>query len=278
MIVSLDLGSRYCGVAILEDALPARVAAAVTLDVDPEDVTSTASSICGAIDLAVKESRARELSPPRVVIEWGRFYVPAKETPAKTAAAGAAMGQARDPMICIRDRVEQHARACPWPDGWMRPGWHPPLVAHGLEVIRIAARTWRGRIGCKGRDDAAVSLALATHGPTLADEHQNDAFGAALGVLIGERDAERGNRPGGIPRKRRGKRDPSQPRPLTPRQLKHRDQDAAMDALLEQGQARLALAAPAPAAPPPPMAEQIAAVSALAATRPLGYSGRRDSA
>lgn len=208
MILSLDLGSRHCGIAALIDALPVRVIAAKTLDVNPADLDPTAAQILGAIDLAVQVSRDRGERRPRIVIEWGRFYVPQRGTPALTAAAGAAMGEARDPMICMRDRVEQRCKVL------------------GVEVLRIPAKTWRARIGCRGRDDAAVAEALAVHTPlsALEDEHQRDAVGAAAGVLLGE--------DGQAPMRRAGaKRSRTPPRVLA-RRAAEALQDAAADAML----------------------------------------------
>lgn len=187
------------------------------------------------------------VAPPRVVIEWGRFYVKAAETPGKTAAKASAMGEARDPMICLRDRVEKRCKAL------------------GVTVTRITANTWRARIGCgKQRDDAGVRVALARHTPiaALPTDHERDAAGAAIGVLLGEA-AEEEARKNPRRRRNRAKRMPS------PATLARRAQDAALDALLEEAQARIAR----PALPPgPSLEESRAAVATLPA---LAYSGRR---
>lgn len=230
MLLSLDLGSRHVGLVALEDSLPARVIASAYLSVDPADLNRTSAQIIGSLELAVKTSADLAQPPPRMIIEWGRFYVPAKATPQATAAAGAAMGEARDPMICLRDRVEQRCQAL------------------GVAVVRIQAKVWRSRIGCQGRDDVAVALALSNHTPIdrLLTEHEQDAAGAAIGVLVGERSGAKPST------KRQGGKRVRPPRPPTPRQLARARQDAAADRLLPSAQARLAaLPPPSPSVSPP---------------------------
>lgn len=224
MILSLDLGTRHVGLVVLAPTLPVRVLGYKPLEVDAADLASIERAeawILGTLDLAIAECKAKGLPAPRVVIEWGRFWIKAAETSQKTAAKGSAMGEARDPMICMRHTVEKRCKAL------------------GVQSTRITVNTWRARIGCgKARDDAGVMVALAKHTPldALPSEHARDAAGAAVGVLLGEQEERerasnprrRARKPGG------GKRLPS------PRALAKRAQDAALDALVEAAQARVA--------------------------------------
>ena len=124
--IGLDLGSAKCGIVAAADGRPR---ASVTIPVDADDV----GSAWHEIERAIVETEAA-----RVVVEWGHFYLP----PGSSLAAATSMARAREVQVRLIDRTEQ---LC---------------AARGVPLAKIAAATWRKRIGVE-KPEHVIAAELA---------------------------------------------------------------------------------------------------------------------
>jgi len=189
-LIGLDLGSARCGVCLLCDGTPT---AACTVDIESTNATG-AAFVDYARATAEILSAVRDSGAVRLIAEWAPLYIPPSATPQQASA----MGRSHEVMAILLDRVEQGCAAL------------------GVPVVRMHASTWRARIGARRKrmtglagfrrgawaklnprrdtTDRAVRVALENHWPTLArtlaNVHERDAAGVALGEWLGAKAPE----------------------------------------------------------------------------------------
>ncbi len=174
--IGIDIGSSKTGICAADDAIPLR-AGTVERGADETD-DAYAARVVDTVRAAVEEEHAE-----RAVIEWGPYYCRPYpgEAPDAFARRAAAQQRNRDAAVRMLGGIETVCRAA------------------SVEVRKIPAATWRGRIGAtvarepgdrgrKMKQDAAVrgelERRLGERMSVLRDVHQRDAFGALLGVLL----------------------------------------------------------------------------------------------
>lgn len=162
LVLALDLGSVHCGAVLAPAALP--IAPAIhplTITVDGCDLDGAVAAIGALLD---------EHDVRRVVVEHGPYYV------SPTASDAAKAAQAKAHAVCERllERIKIECRA------------------RGIPGQRIPRATWAHRVVPHTRGGITTKMAmdgLRVHvteegWEALNDQHQRDAAGALVGVLL----------------------------------------------------------------------------------------------